>query len=169
MREARALLERVELPDAVLHRRPHALSGGERKRVNLARALAAGPAVLLCDEITSALDPELSTAMAELLARLSRELDVAVLLITHELPIAARIADEIAVLDAGARAVAGLRRQRGTRLDRLPRRHSTQPGFEDDMTYVYLVPADAKIVALGFRDVTNLSGSSNFTLVHLDV
>jgi hypothetical protein len=44
-----------------------------------------------------------------------------------------------------------------------------QPGFEDDMTYVYLVPADAKIVRWGFRDVTNPSGSSNFTQVRLDV
>ncbi|WP_345613075.1 DUF4352 domain-containing protein [Pseudonocardia adelaidensis] len=44
-----------------------------------------------------------------------------------------------------------------------------QPGFEDEMTYVYLVPADAKIVTWGFRDVTNPSGSSNFTLIRLDV
>jgi hypothetical protein len=44
-----------------------------------------------------------------------------------------------------------------------------QPGFEDDMTYVYLVPADAKIVTWGFRDVTNLSGSSTFTQVRLDI
>jgi hypothetical protein len=44
-----------------------------------------------------------------------------------------------------------------------------QPGFEDDMSYVYLVPADAKIVTWGFRDVINPSGSSNFTQVHLNV
>ena len=99
--EVTRLLERVHLPDAVADRRPGSLSGGERQRVNLARALAADPAVLVCDEITSALDPEIGTAVVELLDELRRDLGVAVVLVSHDLGVVARCADELAVLVAG--------------------------------------------------------------------
>ncbi|PPG40508.1 ABC transporter ATP-binding protein [Pseudoclavibacter sp. RFBA6] len=79
-----------ELLDAVglaEHRakRPHQLSGGQRQRVNIARALLNGPSALLVDEPTSALDQERGAAIIELVLRLSRELDTATLLVTHDL------------------------------------------------------------------------------------
>lgn len=99
--EAARLLQRVHLPQTVADRRPGSLSGGERQRVNLARALAAGPSVLVCDEITSALDQEIGTAVLELLDELRRTLGLTVLLVTHDLTVVARCADRVAVLDAG--------------------------------------------------------------------
>lgn len=99
--ETAALLDRVHLPTALAERRPSALSGGERQRVNLARALAAGPALLLCDEITSALDPEIGAAVVELVDELRRGSGLAVLTVTHDLAVVARCADRIAVLDGG--------------------------------------------------------------------
>jgi peptide/nickel transport system ATP-binding protein len=99
--EATRLLERVHLPRTVADRRPGSLSGGERQRVNLARALASGPSVLVCDEITSALDGEIGTAVLELLDELRRTLGLTVLLVSHDLAVVARCADEVAVFDAG--------------------------------------------------------------------
>lgn len=98
--QAVELLERVHLPPALAERRPMSLSGGERQRVNLARALAAAPRVLVCDEITSALDPEIGTAVLELLTELRGDLGLAVVLITHDLGVA-RSASHVVVLDAG--------------------------------------------------------------------
>jgi peptide/nickel transport system ATP-binding protein len=100
-RELTRLLERVHLPAAVADRRPGELSGGERQRVNLCRALAAGPRVLVCDEVTSALDTETAAAVLDLLAELRTGLGLAVLLVTHDLAVAAEAAQRIAVLDAG--------------------------------------------------------------------
>lgn len=96
------LLERVRLPETVADRRPSALSGGERQRVTLARALAARPQVLVCDEITSALDPETGAAVLDLLTELRRADDLAVLLVTHDLDAVVRVADDVAVLAEGA-------------------------------------------------------------------
>lgn len=99
--EVAALLRRVHLPAELATRRPARLSGGERQRVNLARALAAGPSVLVCDEITSALDAEIGTAVLDLLDELRRTLGLAVVLVTHDLAAVARCADDVVVLDAG--------------------------------------------------------------------
>jgi len=99
--ETARLLDRVHLPATAAERRPGTLSGGERQRVNLARALAAGPSVLVCDEITSALDPEIGAAVMDLLDELRRTLGLTVLLVTHDLGVVARCARQLAVLDAG--------------------------------------------------------------------
>jgi peptide/nickel transport system ATP-binding protein len=99
--ETDRLLDRVHLPAAVADRRPGTLSGGERQRVNLARALAAAPSVLVCDEITSALDPEIGAAVIDLLDELRATLGLTVLLVTHDLGVVARCAGQVAVLDAG--------------------------------------------------------------------
>ncbi|MFC0464844.1 ABC transporter ATP-binding protein [Kineococcus gynurae] len=80
---ARDLLEAVGL-SAAAHRRPHQLSGGQRQRVNIARALMNDPAVLLVDEPTSALDHERGAGVVDLLARLTRRLGTATVLVTHD-------------------------------------------------------------------------------------
>jgi peptide/nickel transport system ATP-binding protein len=104
-REARervvAHLERVALSSGLIDRYPDQLSGGERQRVAVARALAAEPQVLVCDEITSALDVSVQAALVELLAELQRNMNLGLLFITHNLALIRTIADRVAVMSAG--------------------------------------------------------------------
>jgi peptide/nickel transport system ATP-binding protein len=95
------VLERVRLPAAVAGRYPRELSGGEKQRVAIARALGGAPSLLVCDEITSALDVSIQAAIIELLGELRRG-GLALLFITHDLPLVNSIADEVAVLQSGA-------------------------------------------------------------------
>ncbi|UEJ82704.1 ATP-binding cassette domain-containing protein [Brachybacterium halotolerans subsp. kimchii] len=98
-----ALLSRVGLEPAehYLDRFPHELSGGERQRVSFARALAAGPSVLLADEPVSMLDVTIRKAMLDLIDDLRREEDLAVLYITHDLGSARRYSNEVLVMHEG--------------------------------------------------------------------
>ncbi|MEF0941404.1 ABC transporter ATP-binding protein [Rhizobium sp. BR 362] len=102
-REARIeqLLDMVHLPKALKHRRPPELSGGQKQRINLARALAAEPKLILCDEITSALDTVVAAAILDLLKELQRELGLSYVFISHDLSTVQAICDEIAVMYAG--------------------------------------------------------------------
>ena len=95
------LLAMVELPPELADRPPASLSGGQKQRVNLARALAANPEVIVCDEVTSALDTIVSTRVLALLDRLRSETGVALVFISHDLSAVAGFADRIAVLYAG--------------------------------------------------------------------
>ncbi|MEN3284556.1 MAG: hypothetical protein V7607_5696 [Solirubrobacteraceae bacterium] len=97
---ARGLLEMVGL-SAKERAFPHELSGGQQQRVALARALAMRPRVMLFDEITSALDPELVGEVLSVVRRLAREGAMAMLLVTHEMRFAREISDRIIVLDKG--------------------------------------------------------------------
>ena len=80
---------------------PAQLSGGQKQRVGIARALAAEPTVLLCDEATSALDPDTTASILALLRDLNSQLDLTILLITHEMDVVKAICDSVALLEAG--------------------------------------------------------------------
>jgi ABC-type polar amino acid transport system ATPase subunit len=95
----RKLLERVGLGDRA-DAWPRQLSGGQKQRVAIARALAMSPLALLCDEITSALDPELKGEVLEVLVGLKAE-GITLVCVTHEIGFARRAADRVVVLDGG--------------------------------------------------------------------
>ena len=101
------LLAMVELPEQFADRYPHELSGGQKQRVNLARALAAEPEVVLCDEVTSALDTIVGANVIDLLTRLQRNTGVSFVFISHDLSTVASFADEVVVLYAGRVAEQG--------------------------------------------------------------
>jgi ABC-type glutathione transport system ATPase component len=108
-REAAALFDRLQLPTPgeLLARYPHQLSGGQRQRVLLALALAGAPRLLLADEPTSALDPRLARESLDLIDGLRRELGLAVLLVSHDLPLVAAYAQRVAILRGGDCVEAG--------------------------------------------------------------
>lgn len=95
------MLTQVDLSPEFAKRYPEELSGGQKQRVNLARALAAEPEIMLCDEVTSALDTIVGANIVELLKRLRRETEVSFAFISHDLSTVASFADAIVVLYAG--------------------------------------------------------------------
>jgi peptide/nickel transport system ATP-binding protein len=97
----RQLLDLTHLPVSVMPRRPGDLSGGQKQRVNLARALAAKPDLLLCDEVTSALDTVVAAAILDLIVELRKELGFSYMFISHDLKTVRAICDEVMVLYAG--------------------------------------------------------------------
>jgi peptide/nickel transport system ATP-binding protein len=101
------MLERVALTSGYAARYPDQLSGGERQRVAIARALVCDPEVLVCDEVTSALDVSVQAAIVELLGNLQRDLGLSMLFITHNLPLVRTIAQRVAVLNQGTIAELG--------------------------------------------------------------
>ena len=102
-REAEALLRRVQLPDPgdALSRHPHLFSGGQRQRIAIALALATQPRVLIADEPTSALDARIARDILDLLDDLRREQNIALLLISHDLPLVGAYAQRLLVLRRG--------------------------------------------------------------------
>lgn len=94
------LLEFVELKDKA-SAFPSQLSGGQKQRVGIARALALNPEILLCDEATSALDPRTTDSILELLKKINRELNVTILMITHQMNVIQQICNKVAVLEKG--------------------------------------------------------------------
>ena len=95
------LLDEIELGDGFQDRYPAELSGGQKQRVCIARALAAKPKLIICDEVTSALDPLVADGILKLLLDLQKREDVAYLFITHDLATVRAIADSIAVMYQG--------------------------------------------------------------------
>lgn len=103
------LLDLVRLPRDIAERRPNELSGGQKQRINLARALAAKPDLILCDEVTSALDTVVGAAILELLRDLRRELGVSYLFISHDISTVRALCDDIVVMYSGHKVEEGRR------------------------------------------------------------
>ncbi|MCB2136312.1 MAG: ABC transporter ATP-binding protein [Rhodobacteraceae bacterium] len=98
----RDLLHLIELePDKYIDRLPSELSGGQKQRIGIARALAAEPKFIICDEVTSALDQLVAEGILKLLDRLQSEFDLAYMFITHDLATVKSIADEVVVMKDG--------------------------------------------------------------------
>ncbi|MGB5985855.1 MAG: ABC transporter ATP-binding protein [Desulfobacterales bacterium] len=95
------LLSMVGLPTEFLHRYPHQLSGGQARRVGLARALALAPRLIIADEPTAGLDVSIQGDILNLLARMQRETDVSILAITHNLAVIRHISDRMAIMYLG--------------------------------------------------------------------
>ena len=97
------MLERVRMPDApaIMERYCHQLSGGQQQRVLIAMALLTNPALLIMDEPTTGLDVTVEAEILDLIGELKRELDTAILFISHSFGVINRVADRVAVMYAG--------------------------------------------------------------------
>jgi len=95
-------MHQIELdPDIYYNRLPGELSGGQKQRIGIARALAAEPKFIICDEVTSALDQLVAEGILRLLAKLQDELNLSYMFITHDLATVRAIADEVVVMKEG--------------------------------------------------------------------
>lgn len=108
-KQARALLDKVRLPDAerLLDSYPHSLSGGMRQRAMIAMALACQPALLIADEPTTALDVTIQAQILNIIRELQRDLNTAVMFITHDMGVVAQMADDVVVMWRGRQVEQG--------------------------------------------------------------
>jgi len=138
-RRVQELLDEIEMSKGFADRYPAELSGGQKQRVCIARALAAKPKLIICDEVTSALDPLVAEGILKLLLNLQKIEGVAYLFITHDLATVRAIADSIAVMYRGAVVRYG------------PKSHVLTPPFDD---YTDLLLSSVPEMRLGWLEET---------------
>jgi peptide/nickel transport system ATP-binding protein len=105
------LAEMAELAPALLSRLPHQLSGGERARVGIARAIALRPSLLVLDEPTASLDVRVQAVILDLLARLRKEFQMTYLFVSHDLAVVRRVCERVLVMRAGQIVESGTTQQ----------------------------------------------------------
>lgn len=105
------LLLQVGLDPEMLERYPHAFSGGQRQRLNIARALASKPEFLLCDEVTSALDVRTQAQVLDLLKQLRQDLNLSMIFISHDLAVVQELCENLLVMQKGKEVEQGPREQ----------------------------------------------------------
>ena len=151
---------------------PSQLSGGQKQRVAIARALASDPKVLLCDEATSALDPQTTESILELLKKLSRELGITIVVITHEMRVVKRICTRVAVMEHGRVVEEGKvfdvfadPKQQITRdfIDTTSNLSDIYRLIEEDSPIVRLQPGDCIVKLQFLRESVSLPLLSNLT------
>ena len=103
------LLEQIDLDESFIDRYPSELSGGQKQRICIARALAANPEVVICDEVTSALDQIVQEGILKLLGRLQKDLNLSYIFITHDIATVKAISDEVVVMNEGEVVEQGLK------------------------------------------------------------
>ena len=103
------LLEQIDLDESFIDRYPSELSGGQKQRICIARALAANPEVVICDEVTSALDQIVQEGILKLLGRLQKDLNLSYIFITHDIATVKAISDEVVVMNEGVVVEQGLK------------------------------------------------------------
>ncbi len=154
---ARLWLDKVRIPDAArrLRQYPHELSGGMRQRVMIAAAMAGGPELLIADEPTTALDVTVQAEILDLMAELQRETGTAMVLITHDMGVIARLADRVCVMRHGAYVEEGSASEifvapktdyTRALLDAIPRLDRTDRGGRPTLAPA---PADAPVIVEG--------------------
>ena len=99
----------IELDESFIDRYPSELSGGQKQRICIARALAANPELVICDEVTSALDQIVQEGILKLLQKLQKELNISYIFITHDIDTVRAISDEVVVMFEGKVIEQGLK------------------------------------------------------------